>query len=177
MNPSAYNFRKEFITNLSILFRLQHLQNRLTHSDLFNSQWQRPWSTPLKVMVCCPTAPNHFLNKCWLAVNERFWRQFYAYFNSNIQNINSMLSFEIIAMFARGRWVKITFKQLRVILNVHRQLSHWGRVTHICVNKLTIMGSVNGLSSGRRQAIIWTNAEILLIGPLGTNFSEILIEI
>ena len=25
--------------------------------------------------------------------------------------------------------------------------------------------------------IIWTNAGILLIGPLGTNFSEILIEI
>ena len=30
---------------------------------------------------------------------------------------------------------------------------------------------------GRRQAIIWTNAGILLIGPLGTNFSEILIKI
>ena len=29
---------------------------------------------------------------------------------------------------------------------------------------------------GRRQAIIWTNA-ILLIGPLETNFTEILIEI
>ena len=28
-----------------------------------------------------------------------------------------------------------------------------------------------------RQAIIWTNAEVLLIGHLGTNFSEILIEI
>ena len=28
-----------------------------------------------------------------------------------------------------------------------------------------------------RQAIIWTNAGILLIGPLGTNFSEILITI
>ena len=28
-----------------------------------------------------------------------------------------------------------------------------------------------------RQAIIWTNAGILLIGPLGTNFSEILIKI
>ena len=27
------------------------------------------------------------------------------------------------------------------------------------------------------QAIIWTDAGILLIGPLGTNFSEILIEI
>ena len=57
------------------------------------------------------------------------------------------------------------------------ELTHWGRVTHICVNKLTIIGSDNGLSPGRRQAIIWTNAGILLIGPLGTNFSEILIEI
>ena len=56
-------------------------------------------------------------------------------------------------------------------------LTHWGRVTHICVSKLTITGSDNGLSPGRRQAIIWTNAGILLIGPLGTNFSELLIEI
>ena len=56
-------------------------------------------------------------------------------------------------------------------------LTHWGRVTHICVSKLTIIGSDNGLSPGRRQAIIWTNAGILLIGPLGANFSEILIEI
>ena len=56
-------------------------------------------------------------------------------------------------------------------------LTHWGRVTHICVSKLTIIGSDNGLSPDRRQAIIWTNAGLLLIGPLGTNFSEILIEI
>ena len=56
-------------------------------------------------------------------------------------------------------------------------LTHWGRVTHICVSNLTIIGSDNGLSPGRRQAIIWTNAGILLIGPLGANFSEILIEI
>ena len=58
-----------------------------------------------------------------------------------------------------------------------KQLTHWGRVTHTCVGKLTIIGSDNGLSPGRRQAIIWTNAGILLIGPLGTNFSDILIEI
>ena len=56
-------------------------------------------------------------------------------------------------------------------------LTHWGRVTHIYVNKLTIIGSDNGLSPSWRQAIIWTNAGILLIGPLGTNFSEILIDI
>ena len=56
-------------------------------------------------------------------------------------------------------------------------LTHWGRVTHICLDKLTIIGSDNGLSPGRRQAIIWTNAGILLIGPLGTNFIEILVGI
>ena len=56
-------------------------------------------------------------------------------------------------------------------------LTHWGRVTHICVSELTIIVSDNGLSPGRRQAIIWTNAGILSIGPYGTNFSEILIEI
>ena len=56
-------------------------------------------------------------------------------------------------------------------------LTHWGRATHTCVGKLTIIGSDNGLSPGRRQAIIWTSAGILLIGPLGTNFNEILIGI
>ena len=56
-------------------------------------------------------------------------------------------------------------------------LIHWGRVTHICVSKLTIIGSDNGLSPDRRQAIIWINARVLLIGPLGTNFNEILIKI
>ena len=56
-------------------------------------------------------------------------------------------------------------------------VTHWGRATHICVSKLTIIGSDNGLSPGRRQAITWTNDGILLIGPLGTNFSEILSKI
>ena len=50
-------------------------------------------------------------------------------------------------------------------------------MTHKCVGKLTSIGSDNGLSPGRCQAIIRTNAGILLIGPLGTNFSEILMEI
>ena len=54
-------------------------------------------------------------------------------------------------------------------------LTHWGRATHICVGKLTISGSDTGLSPGRCQAIIWINAGILLIGSLGTNFSENLI--
>ena len=56
-------------------------------------------------------------------------------------------------------------------------LTHWGRVTYICVSKLTSIGSDNGLSPGWRQAIIWTNVGILFIETLGTNFSEISIEI
>ena len=56
-------------------------------------------------------------------------------------------------------------------------LTHWGRATHIYVGKLTTIGSDNGLSPGQRQAIIWTIAGILLIGPLGTNFNDILIGI
>ena len=51
-------------------------------------------------------------------------------------------------------------------------LIHWGRVTHIWASKLSIIGSGNGLAPTRRQAIIWTNHGILLIRPLGTNFSE-----
>ena len=48
-------------------------------------------------------------------------------------------------------------------------------MTHVCVRKLTTTGSDNGLSPCRREAFIWTSAGILLIRPLGRNFSEILI--
>ena len=48
---------------------------------------------------------------------------------------------------------------------------------YICIGNLTIIGLDNGLWPGRRPAIIWTNAGIFLIRPLGTNFSEILMKI
>ena len=54
-------------------------------------------------------------------------------------------------------------------------------ITNISFDTLRLsdayIGSDNGLLPGRRQAIIWTSDGILLIGPLGTNFSEILIKI
>ena len=56
-------------------------------------------------------------------------------------------------------------------------LTHRSRVAHICVGKVTIIGSDNGLSYGQRQAIIWINAGRLLIESFGINFSEIVIEI
>ena len=44
--------------------------------------------------------------------------------------------------------------------------------SNVYIGKLTIIGSDNGLALSRRQAIIWTNARILLIRPLGTDVSE-----
>ena len=70
-------------------------------------------------------------------------------------------------------FIKWTFeKYCNIIL-----FTHWGRVTHIGVSKIAIICSDNGLSPGRRQAIIWTKAEILLIRTWGTNVYEILKEI
>ena len=56
-------------------------------------------------------------------------------------------------------------------------LTHWGWKTHICISKLNINGSDNGLSPGWHQTNIWNNDEILLIWPLGTNFSDMLFKI
>ena len=56
-------------------------------------------------------------------------------------------------------------------------LTHWGWVLDMCISKLTIIGSDNGLSSGQHQAIIWTNAGILFILTLGTTSREIVNEI
>ena len=50
-------------------------------------------------------------------------------------------------------------------------------MAHICARKLTTIDSDNGVSPDRHQAIIWTNAGMLLIGPLEKNFSEISMEI
>ena len=89
--------------------------------------------------------------------------------------ISCMLSFDINTKLMRTNndFDHFTFSP-RISLYRVISLTHWCWVTHICVNKLTIIGSDNGLSPGCHQAIIWTNAGILLIGPLGTNFSEIL---
>ena len=89
----------------------------------------------------------------------------FEFVNSSIENNNTTHFISHRCSIIIYMWVSIV------------SLTHWSRVTHICVSKLSILGSDNGLSPGRRQAIIWTNAGILLIGPLGTNFSEILIEI
>ena len=65
-------------------------------------------------------------------------------------------------------------KMISILVQV---LTHWRWVTHICIGNPTTIGPNNGLWPGWCQAILWTNAGVLLIEPFGTNFSEILIEI
>ena len=69
----------------------------------------------------------------------------------------------------------VTTREARGTALAFLELTYWGRFTYTCASKSTIIGSDNGLSPGRCQAIIWTDAAIFIIGPLGTNFSEILI--
>ena len=97
-----------------------------------------------------------------------------------------LLYFRLTVMnCTKTRWVKIIIYYISnysllwcsIMDSYHHAITHWGRVTHICVSKLTIIGSDNGLLPGLCQAIIWTNDGILLIRPLGTNFSEILSKI
>ena len=55
-----------------------------------------------------------------------------------------------------------------------RILTHLPLVPHIYASvNWVIIGSGNGMSPVRRQAIIWTNAGLLSIELLGTSFSEI----
>ena len=55
-------------------------------------------------------------------------------------------------------------------------LTHWGWVMHLCLN-YAITNPDNGLSSVCQKAIILINAGLLWVGPIGTNFIEILIRI
>ena len=96
--------------------------------------------------------------------------------DKNTPNLTSESSLEIISIdskivcFILYSW----FPYLKRTTNIS---IYWGRVTYISVSKLATIGSDNGLSPGRRQAIIWTNGGILLIGHLGTYVSEISIKI
>ena len=92
--------------------------------------------------------------------------------------VNFMVTDDLATQGVGASSAMVSAKLSRNILaSISWGLTHWGRVTHICVGYLRTIGSDNGLSPGRRQAIIWTNAGLLWIGPLWTNFSEILIEI
>ena len=93
------------------------------------------------------------------------------YFSTLVHKRDTMNYENTLCWLAERYFTHMTCKMALLI-----QVNHCGRVTHKCVSKLTIIVLDNGLSPGRRQAIIWTNAGILSIRTLGVNFSAILNE-
>ena len=108
--------------------------------------------------------PSHYLNQCWFIISKVMWHSFEGITKEDLK-------------------ITISKTQLKFAISkswpehpATNELTHWGRVTQICISKLTIIGSDNGLSPGWHQVIIWNNAGILLIGALGTSLSKILIK-
>ena len=124
--------------------------------DLISILFQLPVSILLNLLYSCH-GQNPEISLCMPTANERW-----------CYNVTSLIGW---AHIQNDPWKSYVIRCFMLLL------THWGRATHIWVSKLTIIGSDNGLSPGRHQAIIWTITGILLNGPLGTNFSEILIGI
>ena len=79
-------------------------------------------------------------------------------------------------------WIACCWKVVRKVVHFTpivwvQDINSLRWVTHICISKLTTIGWDTGLSPGWHQAIISTNAGILLIQTLGTNVSVIISEI
>ena len=110
--------------------------------------------------------PNHPFHSGIAAFHFGYNKSVNDYFTKLIVSVKRYSTAKLLYF---GQWQSTVHKRWH--------LTHWGRATHICVRKLTIIASDNGLSPGRRQAIIWNNAGILSNGLLGTNLSEILIKI
>ena len=139
------------------------------------------------MLACCLMVPNQYLNQCWLVFGEVCAIHLRAISQKVPKVLYSIVSLKIILLRLLAnilcQWVKsLTFDDiwkycLQNVSHIVQAWSHWGRVMHICTSNLTIIGSDNGLWPDRHQAIIWTNARILLIQTLETNFSEILSKI
>ena len=87
--------------------------NSLRHTDAI---WRHGFeSTFVKVMACCLTAPIHYLNQCWRAINEILWHSLQGNTYTNIQDINPKVVFEIytveiLAILPRDQRVNDTLK-------------------------------------------------------------------
>ena len=110
---------------------------------------------------------SHHLNQCWLIDNWSMRNKImiFFYFNQNTIIFIHKDTFANIICIMAGALFRLD------------ALTHWGWVMHMSLSKSNTIDSYSGLSPGRCQSIIWTNVGILLVWPLGTNFSEMLLEI
>ena len=129
----------------------------------------------VQVMAWCRQATSHYLNQCWPRSPTPYGVTMPQWVKGSLKSSDN----KVVMMPMLLSVVALEVVIMTMFSNTTDDfpLAHWGQMMHICNSKLTIIGSDNGLLPDWHQAIIWTNAGILLIGPLGTNFSEIVIEI
>ena len=69
-----------YVENISIILaKLTVIKTWSTSNSLWPSDaiwWHRSGSTLAQVMACCLTAPRHYLNQCWLIINEVQWHSY-----------------------------------------------------------------------------------------------------
>ena len=119
-------------------------------------------------MTVARSPPIHCLKLYRHIVNQTRKNRIYNAMWIKIQQYNNLFS---NAWFG-GLHKNTICCQDRTKIKHNAGLTHWGRVTHKCVSKLTIIGSDNGLSPGQRQAIIWTSGGMLFIRTLGKSLTK-----
>ena len=137
----------------------------LVNCSQTDATWPDDRSTLVNVMAWCRQAISHYLNQCW----PRFMS---PYGVTKPQWVKVMPS---VNLSINGLVVPSTRLVVQKFVSSLKHMSHWCRIYES--GDLASVGSGNGLSPVRRQVITWTNAGLLSIGHLGTNFSEIRIEI
>ena len=81
-------------------------------------------------MSCCLMAQSNYLNQCWLTISKVHW-----------------YSPKFHERKLSHRSLKLAWK----LMIYELFFTQWGRVTHICVSKLTIIGSDSGLVPARHK--------------------------
>ena len=132
-----------------IIFSLRSIRLVPTVPDVFPSVINQVYCS---LFMCFTGVYNSLHVEHWCLIADKQDDQVQALYDLDDKAIHVMPFFRYNAA---GILLTILVWSQRAVL-YNGQLTHWGRVTHICVSKLTINGSDNGLSPGRCQAIIWT---------------------
>ena len=160
-------------THLLTFTKLLNMHFTLLHSDVaFNMTFNDALSeVNWGRLLATPTG---FIDAFWCIFEWGSWLSYELWFSSN-GSMNMLIVTWLVNLSILGIANLVHVHELFLTTDVPSRL-YWfiNSLRHICVSKLSWD---NGLSCGRRQAIITTNDGILLIWRLGTQFSEPLNEI
>ena len=132
--------RPQCVNEFKLQTRLP-LTNEISTGAIINSLWpsdamwrQRSGSTLAQVMACCLSAPNHYLNQCWLIIIKVQWHSSEPNFTrdtsatnhwNKLENYLSKISFKS----PRGQWVNLIGMVLALI-SQHTSCAQTGSIVY-----------------------------------------------